>query len=78
MVMPARAAGTVGFLQLCFDYGYGATALLRRGVQERLPRADRYDAVAANLSGTLIVLVAFTFRDYAISNDEEVHSAMPS
>ena len=24
MVMPARAAGTVGFLQLCFDYGYGA------------------------------------------------------
>jgi hypothetical protein len=72
MVMPARAAGTVGFLQLCFDYGYGATARLRRGVQERLPRADRYDAVAAILFGTLIVLVAFTFRDYAISNDEEV------
>ena len=72
MVMPARAAGAGGFLQLCFDYGYGATARLRRGVQERLPRADRYDAVAAILFGTLIVLVAFTFRDYAISNDEEV------
>jgi Dolichyl-phosphate-mannose-protein mannosyltransferase len=71
MVMPARAAGTVGFLQLCFDYGYGA-ARLRRGVQERLPRADRYDAMAAILFGALIVLVAFTFRDYAISNDEEV------
>jgi len=72
MVMPARAAGTVGFLQLCFDYGYGAAARLRRGVQERLPRADRYDAMAAILFGALIVLVAFTFRDYAISNDEEV------
>jgi hypothetical protein len=72
MVMPARAAGTVGFLELCFDYGYGATARLRRGVQERLPRADRYDAMAAILFGALIVLVAFTFRDYAISNDEEV------
>ena len=71
MVMPARAAGTVGFLQLCFDYGYGA-ARFRRGVQERLPRADRYDAMAAILFGALIVLVAFTFRDYAISNDEEV------
>jgi Dolichyl-phosphate-mannose-protein mannosyltransferase len=72
MVMPARAAGTVGFLQLCFDYGCGAAARLRREVQQRLARADRYDAVAAVLFGALIVLVAYTFRDYAISNDEEV------
>ena len=72
MIMPARAAGRVGFLQLCFDYSYGAAARLRRGVQERLARADRYDAVAAVLFGALIVLVASTFRDYAISNDEEV------
>jgi hypothetical protein len=70
--MPARAAGTVGFLQLCFDYGCGAAARLRREVQQRLARADRYDAVAAVLFGALIVLVAYTFRDYAISNDEEV------
>jgi hypothetical protein len=72
MVAPARAAGTVGFLQLCFDYGCGAAARLRREVQQRLGRADRYDAVAAVLFGALIVLVAYTFRDYAISNDEEV------
>ena len=38
----------------------------------RLTRADRYDAVAALLFGALLALVAFTFRDYAISNDEEV------
>src|SRR5262249_6568149 len=56
--MPARAAGTVGFLQLCVDYGYGAAARLRRGVQERLARAGRYDAAAAILFGALIVLVA--------------------
>ena len=72
MVAPARAAGTVGFLQLCFDYGCGAAARLRREVQQRLARVDRYDAVAVVLFGALIVLVAYTFRDYAISNDEEV------
>jgi hypothetical protein len=71
-VTPARAAGTVGFLQLCFDYGCGAAARLRREVRQRLARADRYDALAAVLFGALIVLVAYTFRDYAISNDEEV------
>ena len=31
-----------------------------------------YDVAAVLLFATLIVLVAFTFRDYAISNDEEV------
>src|SRR5262249_25669969 len=72
MVMPSLAAGTAGFLQLGVDYCYGVAARLRRGVQERLKRADRYDAAAAILFGALIVLVAFTFRDYAISNDEEV------
>jgi hypothetical protein len=72
MAMPARAAGTIGFLQLCFDYGYGAAIRLQRAIKIRLKRADRYDAAAAVLFGALIVLVAFTFRDYAISNDEEV------
>jgi Dolichyl-phosphate-mannose-protein mannosyltransferase len=72
MAMPARAAGTIGFLQLCFDYGYGAAIRLQRAIKIRLERADRYDAAAAVLFGALIVLVAFTFRDYAISNDEEV------
>jgi hypothetical protein len=72
MAMPARAAGTIGILQLCFDYGYGAAIRLRREIKIRLDRADRYDAVAAVLFGVLIFLIAFTFRDYGISNDEEV------
>jgi Dolichyl-phosphate-mannose-protein mannosyltransferase len=72
MVMPARAAGTIGFLQLGFDRGYGALVRLQRQIKARIERADRYDAVAAALFTALIVLVAFTFRDYGISNDEEV------
>ena len=72
MVKPAGAAGTIGFLQLCFDHCRGAAARLWRKIQRRLARADRYDAAAAMLFGALVVLVAFTFRDYAISNDEEV------
>ncbi len=35
-------------------------------------RVDPHDVVAALLFGTLIILVATTFGDYAISNDEEV------
>jgi len=37
-----------------------------------LQRLDRYDLAAAALFCILILLVGFTFRDYAISNDEEV------
>ena len=37
-----------------------------------LARIDRYDVAALLLFSTLIVLVVFTFGDYAISNDEEV------
>jgi hypothetical protein len=58
--MPAGAAGTIGFLQLCFDHCYGAATRLRREFHERLTRADRYDAIAALLFGALAVLVAFT------------------
>jgi Dolichyl-phosphate-mannose-protein mannosyltransferase len=72
MVMPARAAGRVGFLQLFFDHCRRAAAHLRREVQQWFARADRYDAVSAVLFGALVILVAITFRDYAISNDEEV------
>ena len=39
---------------------------------KRLAAADRYDLAAAVLFATLVVLVAATFHDYAISNDEEV------
>jgi len=38
----------------------------------RLLRADSFDLAAAASFGLLIVLVLTTFRDYAISNDEEV------
>ena len=38
----------------------------------RLVGVDRYDLAVAALFVTLIALVAATFRDYAISNDEEV------
>ena len=72
MGMPARSAGTIGFLQLCFDFGYGAAVRLQREIKALIERADRYDAVAAGLFTALIVLAAFTFRDYGISNDEEV------
>ena len=72
MVMPAGAAGELGFLQLLFDRCYRAAAQVRRKVHERFARADRYDALAAALFGALITLVALTFHDYAISNDEEV------
>ena len=72
MVMPARAAGTIRFVQLCVDCGHGAAIRLRREIKTRLERADRYDAAAAVLFIALFGLVAFTFRDYAISNDEEV------
>ena len=70
--MPARAAGTIGFLQLCFDCGHGTAVRSQRHIKARIERADRYDAVAAALFTALIVLAAFTFRDYGISNDEEV------
>jgi len=38
----------------------------------RLARVDRHDLAAGLLFATLVVLVACTFHDYAISNDEEV------
>jgi hypothetical protein len=70
--MPARAAGAIGFLQLGVDHCYEAGRQMQHAIRGRLTRADRYDAVAALLFGALLALVAFTFRDYAISNDEEV------
>jgi Dolichyl-phosphate-mannose-protein mannosyltransferase len=43
-----------------------------RGWTARQAAADRYDLATALLFIALIVLVIATFRDYAISNDEEV------
>ncbi len=50
----------------------GAVARLQQSLRAGLGRADAYDLAAAFLFVTLILLVACTFRDYAISNDEEV------
>jgi Dolichyl-phosphate-mannose-protein mannosyltransferase len=47
-------------------------ARLRGDLCARLARADACDLASAFLFVTLIVLVACTFHDYAISNDEEV------
>jgi Dolichyl-phosphate-mannose-protein mannosyltransferase len=54
-------------------FAHEAAAFLRehRWVA-RLARVDCYDLAAAALFITLLALVATTFRDYAISNDEEV------
>jgi hypothetical protein len=51
---------------------YTPAATLRRYAIIRLARTDRYDLAAAVLFAALIILVVATFRDYAISNDEEV------
>jgi len=54
-----------------FAHRDGRARLLDR-FRARLARTDRHDLAAGLLFATLIVLVACTFRDYAISNDEEV------
>lgn len=53
----------------------GGPNLIRRSVaayRRAAVRIDPYDLAAALVFGVLLVLVACTFRDYAISNDEEV------
>ena len=72
-VMPARAAGATSFTQhrgiqrLVGAFSRPHAALLRR-----LAHAEGFDLAAALLFAALMVLVFFTFKDYAISNDEEV------
>lgn len=66
--MPAGAAGATSSFRRFV--AAGGAALAR--AQKALARVDGYDLAAVLLFGTLILLVAFTFRDYAISNDEEV------
>jgi len=68
LLKPARAAGTVSASRWILDTGRDAVARSRKA----LARADRYDLVAVLFLCTLIGFVAVTFRDYAISNDEEV------
>ena len=67
--MLARGAGAIN-LRWFSDVWRRAAARWRR--PGPLARLDGYDLAAVLLFGTLIVLVGLTFRDYAISNDEEV------
>ncbi|MGB7099286.1 MAG: glycosyltransferase family 39 protein [Xanthobacteraceae bacterium] len=67
--MLARGAGAIN-LRWVSDVWRRAAARWRR--PGPLARLDGYDLAAVLLFGTLIVLVGLTFRDYAISNDEEV------
>jgi hypothetical protein len=69
-VTPARAASASSLGGRFFDAGRSVAARLRH--RGWLARSDGYDVAAALLFGALIALVALTFRDYGISNDEEV------
>jgi Dolichyl-phosphate-mannose-protein mannosyltransferase len=62
--MPADAAGAPSAFRRVVDAGRDTVA--------RAQKVDACDLAAALLLGTLVLLIAFTFRDYAISNDEEV------
>ncbi|MGO9703343.1 MAG: glycosyltransferase family 39 protein, partial [Xanthobacteraceae bacterium] len=67
--MLARGAGAINLRWFSDVWGRAAARWRRLGPFARL---DGYDLAAVLLFGTLIVLVGLTFRDYAISNDEEV------
>ncbi len=68
--MPGRAVRATSLPQRFVNVWRRAAVRLRRS--RVLARVDRYDVAALLLFATLIALVAFTFADYAISNDEEV------
>src|SRR6202044_765761 len=55
-----------------FDLGTRMTSGLRLRAGGRLARVNAYDFAAGLVFVTLIGLVAFTFGDYGISNDEDV------
>jgi len=67
--MLARGAGAISLRWFSDVWGQAVARWRRLGP---LARLDGYDLAAVLLFGTLIVLVGLTFRDYAISNDEEV------
>jgi hypothetical protein len=71
-VIDTRAAGPTGLARTAIDSFHQAAAFVRRRLPGPLARVDAHDLVAVLLFGILIVLIAFTFGDYAISNDEEV------
>ena len=69
-MIPGRAVRAASLPQRFIDLCHRASVWLRGAGP--FARVDRYEVAALLLFGTLIVLVAVTFKDYAISNDEEV------
>ena len=67
----ARVAATKAARRY-LDFGTRAVSGLPRKAGGWIARVDAYDFAAALVFLTLIGLVAFTFGDYGISNDEEV------
>ncbi|HEY1747729.1 MAG TPA: glycosyltransferase family 39 protein [Xanthobacteraceae bacterium] len=67
----ARVAATK-LARRYFDWGTRTVSGLRLKAGGRLAHVDGYDFAAALVFLTLIGLVAFTFGDYGISNDEGV------
>jgi len=65
-------AAALRFARKFFHLGTQSVSCGWRQAAERLARIDQYDLTAALVFATLIALVAFTFGDYGISNDEEV------
>jgi 4-amino-4-deoxy-L-arabinose transferase-like glycosyltransferase len=65
-------AAALRFARKYFDMGIQSVSGAWRQAGERLARIDQYDLTAALVFATLIALVAYTFGDYGISNDEEV------
>src|SRR5579872_7276205 len=70
-VETARAAAS-RLARKYVDLGTQAVSHGWRQAGKRLARIDQYDLTAALVFATLIALVAFTFGDYGISNDEGV------
>jgi Dolichyl-phosphate-mannose-protein mannosyltransferase len=66
------AAGAKTLARWIVARGRKSGASLIRQCRSRRPFADRFDLAAGGLFCLLIILVLVTFRDYAISNDEEV------
>ena len=70
--MQARRVAADEVARKYFGLGAQAVSGLRRHAGARLARIDPYDFAAVLVFATLVALVAFTFGDYGISNDEEV------
>lgn len=68
----ARLASMTGLARWLAAARRAGAAALQRSLPAPPARIDGYDLAAALLFGTLVVVVLFTFGDYAISNDEEV------